>query len=525
MKDELTASRACERGSSTLEILIALVIVSLTMTAAVSVVFGNQTLGADTQINIEALYKAQAMLEDTRARARSDWQSVVSAASSVDNIYTKQVMVQDIDAVTKRATAMVSWTTGGRNLSVQLSTLLSDIANAGDTCMQMASGDWKHPQRHDFPTMDLISAATGNHTDGFAISDVQAYRHQLYAAAQSTANAGNTFFVFDEPDDPSHMPAYRGELDTAPTSHSPAVSALAVWGDYAFLASGTKANFASCTQSDKCAQLQVVDVSDPSSPRLVTNRKVPGVTGTGGQGIGRAIAIARGYVYLGLQTGGGHEFAVYDIGGGGAPASPANPVFKGSYAVGYTVNDIVVRGDYAYLATNDNSSSNKQLLVLDVSDKSNPHLATPPVGGYFKTPGIGYGRAVALAENAIYLGRTFAGSSVPNFYLLDGSNPALYPASYPVLGSKVVGTNDSVNALVVRNSLAFLLTNNQFQVWDVSDPSTVVPYSSDGTQNTFLSLAPIGGTGTAMSCDRNALYAAIATGASNQDILSVFTPS
>ena len=513
----------CPRGSSTLEILIAFVLLSLALTAVISVVFGNQTIGIDTETNTEALYKAQAMLEAERALARQDWDAVVSVAPSPDGIYTKSIDVQSIGSVTKRVTANVLWSTSGRNLAVHLTTLLTDFVSAGNICSETLTGDWKQPLHYDYATVDLLSPVTGNNDIGFSISDVAVYRKKLYLTADSTANTKNTFYIFDLPSDPSHLPAYRGQLNNAPSLSAaafPVINALALARNYAYIANGTPANFGTCTQSDKCSQLQVVDVSDPASPALVKSFKIPGVTGTSGQGVGKNIRYHNGYVYLGLtKTASGPEFHIIGV------HNPLNPVHMGVFPIGRTINSIVVKNQYAYLATTNNT---QEVYILDVGTPSVPTL----VGMYNATPNdtvgnnSGLGKSLYLSGTKLHFGRTYSFSgSDPEWYILDASNPA---TALPVLGSKDVGISanpDSVNDIVVRDDLAFLLTNKQFQVWNVADPTTIAPWSSDGTQNTFLSLTALGGTGTAFACDGNTFYAAVASSTNNKDILSVIVPS
>jgi VCBS repeat-containing protein len=71
----------------------------------------------------------------------------------------------------------------------------------------------------------------------------------------------------------------------------------------------------------------------------------------------------------------------------------------------------------------------------------------------------------------------------------------------------------------------FALTNAQFQVWDITNSASVLPWSSDGTTNSFLSLASLGGTGTNLDCGGNYFYTALASSqGNNKDVLSVIVP-
>src|SRR5437868_3142243 len=103
------------RGMSTFEILIAFALITLSLTAAITVMFGAQTTGQDAQTNIEALGKAGALLEAERALARQDFSSVQSTAVTADDIYHKQVLVTypvPLDQDTKLVTSIVTWSSG-----------------------------------------------------------------------------------------------------------------------------------------------------------------------------------------------------------------------------------------------------------------------------------------------------------------------------------------------------------------------------------------------------------------------------
>jgi len=507
-----------KRGVATLEILIAFTILMLSLTAVILVVFGNQSISIDTQTNSEAVSKAQAVMEIARALSRQDFNAVTSIAATPDDIYQKSLNVVSVDASTKQVTAIVSWISMGRSLSVRQTTLFTN-PTAGNTCSATLSGDWTNPQHYDFSTTDLISPASGNNSNGLSISDVKAYRQKLYMIAATTGNFKNTFYIFDLPANPSQMPTYLGSMDNAAATDD-GLSALAVFGNYAYVANAHDANFQTCSQSSTCAQLQIIDITNSSAPAVKKSYKVPSalapfvlgnMTSTG-QAVGKSIFYSSGYVYLGLtKTASGPEFNIIDV------HDPLNPFWVGSYAVGRTVNSIYVKNNYAYLMTDDNA---RELLTLDISNKSNPTAV-----GLFNAPGssgFGYGTSVALLGTKLYIGRSYV-SNAPEFYILDNTNPASTLSS---LGSKDIGTsanNDSVNTLTVREYLAFILTNKEFQIWNVSNPAAIASYAVIPLGN-FTNGAGTG-SGTTLSCTGNYFYVALTSPQGNsKDVFSVITP-
>lgn len=529
MKAPYNNPQSLLRGMSTFEILIAFALITLAMTAAITVLFGAQTTGSDAQTNIEAISKAEALLEQERALARQDFSSVQSTSQTQDDIYKKQITVSSSpgDPDTKLVTSTVTWTNGFRPLTVKLVTLVTN-SESGAFCSPTLSSaaNWKNPSMYTLDTTDLVGLAIGNNSNGLGVSQVAVYRGKMYLAASTTPaadHANNTLYIFSLPSNPNLSPTFLGFTPT--TGDDLAAVAVAQKGSsiYAYVLTGKAFNFSSpsCTNTS-CPQFQVVNVTNPASPSLLSSagRKMP-VTGTSGQGVGKSIYYSAGYVYVGLAKAAGAsdtEFNIIDVGGGSG--SPTNPVRVGGYHVGFTVDNIYVKGTYAYLATTDNASGNKQLLVLDISNKTNPQAV-----GYFSAPGMGVGYATQVVGTKAYFGRAFSGATTPNFYVLDASNPA---SALPVLGSKVAGTNDSVNALTVRDFLAFLVTNKQFQIWDISNPASMTPWSTDGTTGTFVNLTDIDSKingSSSSSCSGDFLYLALQTSTgSDRDVIAIVGP-
>ncbi|MBI3630783.1 MAG: hypothetical protein HY221_00385, partial [Candidatus Sungbacteria bacterium] len=538
------------RAFSTIEIMIAMVIALMVMSGVLVVSFGNQSTILNGQTNAEAVTIGQQLLEQTQANAKSNFSSLTngntsgSVASGPLSYSTKVTIASYTDPVTcidstlcKMVSAFVYWLGDhGQQLSVTLTTLVTNPSAAAQ-CSPTLTGDWTQPKHHEYvPSAD---PALGNNSNGLGLADVEAYHQRLYAVASTSPNTAYTFLIFDLPSNPAQDPIYRGGLDNAPTTID-GLNAITVSGNYAYAASAHSANFGTCVNvsgtNKSCGQLQVIDVSDPTLPAIPDpikyTYKLPGVTGSSGQSIGKSIFYYKGYIYLGLVNTGGHgpEFNIIDVGGGGA--SPTAPVWRGGYSVGRTVNAIYVKDDYAYLATDDNVSGNKQLLVLNVNDKANPHLNTPPVGGFFTVSGVGYGFAVNVFDNKVYFGRSYSNASIPNFYILDDSNPASYPNPLPLAdpqSSKIVGTADSVDGLATRGSsssllLSFLLTNKEFQIWNVTNPGSITSYTS------ALSLAGFTngngtGSGTALNCSGNYFYVALTSPQGNhKDVISTIYP-
>ena len=132
-----------------------------------------------------------------------------------------------------------------------------------------------------------------------------------------------------------------------------------------------------------------------------------------------------------------------------------HPVWLAGYSVGATVNSITVSGNYAYLATNDNT---KEVIVLDVSNPNSPSLVTS-----YDAAGQ-YGYALAKKGDILYLGRQYQ-SGAAELMLLDASSSASIPAT--LLQTSDVGTpadTYSISGLLVRDYLTFFVGGNTSNV-------------------------------------------------------------
>ena len=214
-----------------------------------------------------------------------------------------------------------------------------------------------------------------------------------------------------------------------------AANDLALDGAYAYVACGG-------------ADLQVVDVSNLSQPRLVASRSFPGEAFD--------VVVADGVAYV---AAGSNGLVTVDVG------NPLAPVVLGSIRTPGTALAVAVRDGIAYVA------DGRGLRLFDVTDP-----AAPVALGQISLPGRP--RGIALTENLAVVAAEREGIQV-----LDVSDPAL---------PRVVGSTQTrgcclSNAadVVVRGRLAYVAdgatTLGGIKVIDLSVPSTpvVVGASSD----------------------------------------------
>lgn len=533
------------RGIATLEILIAFAIAILCIGAVILVVFGNQSVAIDTQINNEALYKAKQLLEDTRAISRFDFNLVnptTATEASGGITFTKNLEVRQVDLFTKQATSTVSWISGGRNLSVFFTTFLTspEIVNGGDTCRSDVSGfDWKHPKI--ITNKNGTYCENGKDTDGhncedgyefgkdilndtssgFPVTSIQSFNKKMYVTVNNTkGNNPGTFFILDI-SQPKDKPVLLSPKTFDNSSAGEGLNAVVIDGkDYAYVANGYSSAPSTCSNNSgtnkSCGQLQVIRITDPTLPPspdpIKYTLKIPSYNTSDDLAPGISIFYKNGIIYLGLANAEtGEEFFTIDVGGGGSGGSPTIPKILDSFEIGNGVNSILVKNGYAYVM----SPNVDELKILNVSNPSDIQA----VGNFNSPSGAGNGKSVYSVGNKLYIGVT-APNAGADFHILNNTNPA---STLTEIGPGL-NSASSINGILVRDFLAFLVTNTELQIWDVSDPTNIIPYAPS------ITLPPGSGgvQGSATDCEDNYIFIGsqkTASGAGGQDkgYISVIT--
>jgi len=189
-------------------------------------------------------------------------------------------------------------------------------------------------------------------------------------------------------------------------------------------------------------------------------------------------------LYIGTNNNtGGHEFFLYDV------SDPYTPTLIGSLEVGDTVNDLVVSGNYAYLATTANAA---EMRVVSLAVPSAPVSV-----GTFNAAGNTDGQAINISGSLILL------TQGATLYHVNVTNPLL-PAS---TGSVALG-GTGYRIEVYSSTYAYVATANnsaEVQIINISAAAPTIAASinisgtSDGRgvwiKSTELYVAVDSGTG------------------------------
>ena len=249
------------------------------------------------------------------------------------------------------------------------------------------------------------------------LTDFQVRNGRAYISTDSTKAVDPDILIFDIQD--THNVVLTASMNTGP-----GISAIALAGDKIFAA-----------VTSKVAQLQIIGISEPDSLRIDSSYKLPLPQASTTPALGSTIFYDRDKVYLGTEKWDGEEFAVIDV------SDPLHPVQIGGLEIGSKVTELYARNDIAYVT----ASGEKQLLVIDVHDPTNPILldSFSPSGWERQE-----GKTVSFFEDSLGFGRTSGGFNIKQDHELFGwnlaqnlnySGPNLPPASSTDISGGVYG--------------------------------------------------------------------------------------
>ncbi|MFA5009369.1 MAG: hypothetical protein WC534_02175 [Candidatus Paceibacterota bacterium] len=355
------------------------------------------------------------------------------------DIFSREIEISDLGLDRKMIKVKVGWTDNGNYREVEEITYLTNWMKLG-----IVIGDWTSP------SIESSVAYSG----GGAAIDVETEGNYAYIIR----TLASPYFAITDISDPAN-PITMGSCPNANCSLNTSLQKMTVFGNYAYVTS---------TNSDQ--ELQIIDISDKSNPVKVGFYNTPGTSD------GNGLWYKDGLIYLTTnQSGvsGRDEFYIIDV------SNPANPTYVDSLSLEANTKDVVVSGNYAYLASEDND---REFQIIDVSDPSNLSLTTRYslniVGnsnGYNAT-------TVAIAGNTAFIGRV----TENRFYAIDISNPTA-PTLISTTGISVSGVPNSFSVFNNNNYLA--VANGQasaeIKIYDISNPSSISLLSSLDIPGTF----------------------------------------
>lgn len=331
-----------------------------------------------------------------------------------------------LDPDTKKSTVTVSW--AGHTGKQQTVTSESYLTNFKKS---LGCYSWGTPVQESSLAISVAHQGWKVETQG----------NFAYVTFSST---GTDFAIIDITD--TANPRVRSTLNLTSSNQNN----MAIQGNYAYLASGNTSH-----------EVLVINIANPDAPFIASDYNMTGNTNANG------VYVVGSRLYVTRDAGSDKEFYVFDV------TDPNDMELLGTYEMGVTGVDVIVSGDYAYVAT---ASDTQELIILDIS---NPAVITKKAG-YNIANSTTDARSITSHDNLVYLGMENG-----SLYIFDVTN-----ASSPQLVG-VYTTSGSINDIFFLSdpSCLFLATTNQslgFIVVSVSNPAApalIGSYSVGGQLN------------------------------------------
>lgn len=428
-----------KKGSSLIEILLAVAILALFSTAVIgSLVYAREST-VSNGFKKRALLLAEEGLEAVRSIRDQSYDNLTDGnyGLSVDSYhwvlsslpetidgFTREVSISEIDPDSKKIVVTISWETFlGRQKTLSLESILSNWRESVPLVPK-----WQTPRL----TAKFDISGTNDAQRVFAVGDY------VYV---TRADGINDFSIINVADDSA--PTFASGLNLTGQPKDVYVS-----GNYAYVAS-----------TEDTGELQIIDVSDSASPTQVASYDANGTADA------NAIWVSGNYAYIVRGTSNRDELIVVDI------TDPLSPTLAGSLNLGATAYDIRVDGNYAYIAS---ASNTQEVQIVDVSDP-----ASLSISGAINM--VGNTNAVALEVGDGYL------------YVSRGGKIEIYDISSPTAPIGVLSYNAVRTAFDLSidtdNDFLFLATQgnvNEVEIVDISNPSSAVQksiYDMTGTED------------------------------------------
>lgn len=223
---------------------------------------------------------------------------------------------------------------------------------------------------------------------------------------------------------------------------------------------GTRVNTSVTNTAGGEVQLAPYSGASWNNPQVVSSRKIGGTVGA------NDVFVANNKAYIVTDSQTGADFFIYDV------TDPTNPSALGNYDLAANGYKVVVSGNYAYIASANNS---QELTILNVS---NP--ATPTLTGAFNAPSSADGRGVFVVGTTAFL-VTENNTTNPGyeFYAINISNPQL-----PIQrgGLNLGAAARDVQVVGNYSYVASTSNNQELQIVNVTNPNSPALAGSYNTQ-------------------------------------------
>jgi hypothetical protein len=427
------------KGFVVVEALLSASLLLIVFVALIGIIVYNQKDRENLSNRQRALFLAQEGLEASRSIRDGGFSSLSDGSFGIttnsgkwafspspdsQDSFSRQVTISTVSPEIKKVDCLVSWlSSNNATKTVSLSTYLSDWRRGVET------NCWSNP----FAESGL---SIGNCDSGSEVVTSGDYAYMTKAGTNyfSIINISNTA-----------APTLMGYCQNSNCSLSGNLRSVVVSGNYAYVTSTTDN-----------AELYTIDISNKSSPRRVDTYNASGSAD------GRVLWVSGNRLYMTREydsNSSRYEFLVMNL------SNPADPTLLGGLNLENACTDVVVVGNYAYVACSD---STREFQVIDVSNPSSMSLSRRYA---LNLPDTDVGWSISVSGNTAYVGKN--GGMVYSINISNPTTPSII-SSYNYGGAAYKSTMIDSNTLVVAGANG----TEEVQYIDVSDPSSMTKIGS-----------------------------------------------
>ncbi|MES2966329.1 MAG: prepilin-type N-terminal cleavage/methylation domain-containing protein [Patescibacteria group bacterium] len=483
MKEQYT--KFATNGFSTIELLIALALMSLIMVGALQAVWGNQYWMMTATTAQEAMQKSKSMVVQLEYIRSENFQLVSSTRSlySVDphNLseqdcslgglcYQVETKVTDISSCAKSVVVDVRWKLGVRyaTSSIPTQTYLvnpNEIGALGGDCLVVQpKGRWGETN---------MAVGSELQQSPLGTTGIDVLGNYMYV----TSEVAPYFRVFEISNDITNVPVLVG----VSTSTEVRLNDIDVIRDLP-----TGRIYAYVTQHSTSSQLLVYDVTESNNPVSLVQLSLYNVASSGSFPQGWRVIAYGGKLYVVSRETTGPELHIFSLDN---PRLPVE-ITTASINLNRTVNDMVVRDEivgntmrrFLYLAA---SADLKEVGVYDVTGTVPIEVAAINLAGSADASSI------YLTGSTVYVGRK--SSSAPELYSFE--NQKLIAGELGLRGSGEVGTEIlALGGVGTALVLGTAKNGEELQLWSPNETqwSTTSPNAGRLQSLSSQRLSPLG---------------------------------
>ncbi len=445
MKDKSTINFS---GFSTIEIVIALAVLSSALVLGMYGTYSGQYWREASSVRLEAVYENQSINEELKKYTDSNFYNSTSSDFTIVDpnciqgnlCYYSEIHTEEISICLKNTEIttqfkLSNYPTTSINSAIYPINTTEYIKNGGDCILKTPSGNWNNtPQSIGY----LESPGLGQN-DSKSIGDY------IYIAN----NNSPTFVIYKKENDAL---VEISTFDVQINNFSTKINAFDIYKNYT---SNRTYVFATLATSTK--QLAVLDITDPENIQSKSFLSFKNVNPSGSFPQGYKVLVYDNRVYAVTRETSGYEFHIFNI-------ENVDNIFEigNGFELNRTVNEILVRDQMVnnqekrlvFLASDSNI---KELSILDVTNDVVSEINS------INLPGNQDGLSLFSSGELLYLGRSSntQGGELYAFNIKHPQNPI------SILSQAEVSAN--VNHIKASGEYIFLSTNRAgetFQVWD-----------------------------------------------------------